>query len=174
MAGLGIGGLAYSGFPKRVGLTKAQALVSMPGDLVLPAAQVQVDRAITVDAHPQSVWPYVIQLRHDYRKDLWDVPVETEVVVEPELVVWKTGRPAHEKDLDLFEASAAIMLEPTADGTTRIHVRERYQYFNKKGRAAVAVVTTVGALTIYSRLRKIAAAAKDIAGGVGKPSNPMF
>lgn len=170
LAGGAVAGLvAASGFPRRMGLTKAQSLVSMPGDLVLPAAQTQVDRAITVNVQPESVWPYVIQLRHDYR-DLWDTPLEVEVIDEPHLVVWKTGRPAEDPSAELFNATAAILLEPSVDGSTRIHVRERYQYLSGKGRVAVGVVTAASAVTIWGRLRKIRRAAADMQAGRPTPA----
>lgn len=163
-SGLLAAGVGYSGFPKRVGLTKAQALVSMPGDLVLPSAEIQVDRMVTAEASPQSVWPYVIQLRHDY-KDLWDAPVATEIVEEPDLVVWRTGSPAKEGEEELFDATAAVQLQPGPDGTTQIHVRERYKFYSTKGRFAAHVVTTASAVTIWGRLRKIRSASEDMAGG---------
>ena len=162
-AAAGVVALGAFGFPKRVGLTKARAAVSMPGDLVLPSAQSVVDRSVVVEASPQSVWPYVIQLRHDF-KDLWDAPVKTEVIEEPNLVIWRTGEPASEDDLDLFDASAAVVLEPVSEHETRIHVRERYNFYNPKGRMAAAVVTTASAISIYSRLRKIGEAAAVMSG----------
>ena len=42
--------LAATGFPRRIGLTASQADVSLPGDLLLPGANVVVDRGIAIDA----------------------------------------------------------------------------------------------------------------------------
>lgn len=38
--------VAATGFPRRIGLTASQADVSLPGDLILPGANVVVDRGI--------------------------------------------------------------------------------------------------------------------------------
>ena len=48
--------LAATGFPRRIGLTSSQADVSLPGDLLLPGANVVVDRGIAIDAPASLVW----------------------------------------------------------------------------------------------------------------------
>ena len=48
--------LAASGFPRRIGLTASQADVSLPGDLLLPGANVVVDRGVAIDAPASVVW----------------------------------------------------------------------------------------------------------------------
>ena len=48
--------VAATGFPRRIGLTASQAGVSLPGDLVLPGANVVVDRGIAIDAPASIVW----------------------------------------------------------------------------------------------------------------------
>ena len=48
--------LAATGFPRRIGLTASQADVSLPGDLLLPGANVVVDRGIAIDAPASVVW----------------------------------------------------------------------------------------------------------------------
>ena len=48
--------VAATGFPRRIGLTASQADVSLPGDLVLPGANVVVDRGIAIDAPASIVW----------------------------------------------------------------------------------------------------------------------
>ena len=44
----GVCALAATGFPRRIGLTASQADVSLPGDLLLPGANVVVDRGIAI------------------------------------------------------------------------------------------------------------------------------
>ena len=48
--------IAATGFPRRIGLTASQADVSLPGDLILPGANVVVDRGIAIDAPASVVW----------------------------------------------------------------------------------------------------------------------
>lgn len=60
-----VGGALATGFPVRVGLTRSQAAISLPGDLVVPGATVVADRATLVDAPPQAVWPWLTQIGQD-------------------------------------------------------------------------------------------------------------
>lgn len=60
-----VGGALASGFPARVGLTRSQAAVSLPGDLVLPGATLVADRATLVDAAPGDIWPWLTQIGRD-------------------------------------------------------------------------------------------------------------
>ncbi len=55
-----------TGFPVRTGLTRSRAAVSLPGDLLLPTAPIVADRAVTIDAPPQRVWPWLTQIGRDH------------------------------------------------------------------------------------------------------------
>jgi hypothetical protein len=44
------------------GATRDEAVASLPGDDILPIATVQTTRAITIDAQPASVWPWLVQM----------------------------------------------------------------------------------------------------------------
>jgi hypothetical protein len=44
------------------GATAAELAGSMPGDELLPHAQFRATRAITIDAPPQAVWPWLVQV----------------------------------------------------------------------------------------------------------------
>jgi hypothetical protein len=46
----------------RWGATDAEVAASMPGDELLPAAQYRSTRAITIDAPPAAVWPWLVQV----------------------------------------------------------------------------------------------------------------
>jgi len=54
-----------TGFPARTGLTRSRAAVSLPGDLLLPTAPIVADRAVTIDASPDQVWPWLTQIGQD-------------------------------------------------------------------------------------------------------------
>ena len=45
-----------------VGASPAEAARPLPGDDVVPDADVVMDRAFTVDAAPAEVWPWLAQL----------------------------------------------------------------------------------------------------------------
>jgi hypothetical protein len=44
------------------GATSEEVFGTMPGDAVLPAAQFRATRAITIDASPGDVWPWLVQV----------------------------------------------------------------------------------------------------------------
>ncbi|MBO1030979.1 hypothetical protein IPV09_06470 [Tessaracoccus sp. SD287] len=54
-----------SGFPGRVGASKFEARTHMPGDDLLPAAEVQNDRARLLSAPPEQVWTWLSILGRD-------------------------------------------------------------------------------------------------------------
>jgi hypothetical protein len=51
------------------GATAAEVGAAMPGDDLLPRAQYRTTRAISVDARPEEVWPWLVQV--GYRRAGW-------------------------------------------------------------------------------------------------------
>ena len=51
------------------GATPDEVAASMPGDDLLPRAQYRTTRAITIDAGPDEVWPWLVQV--GYRRAGW-------------------------------------------------------------------------------------------------------
>ena len=60
----------------RWGATPEEAAMPLPGDAQLPTAQFVATRAITVDAPPEAVWPWIVQVGSGragwYSNDLLD------------------------------------------------------------------------------------------------------
>jgi hypothetical protein len=52
----------YRGRHLRWGATSAEAAAAMPGDELLPHAQYRCTRAILIDAAPEAVWPWLVQV----------------------------------------------------------------------------------------------------------------
>ncbi|UBU18293.1 hypothetical protein [Nonomuraea gerenzanensis] len=46
----------------RWGATREEARAPMPGDEIAPRAHLQATRAITIDAPPKEVWPWLVQM----------------------------------------------------------------------------------------------------------------
>jgi len=56
----------------RLGATSEEARGQMPGDDEVPEAQLQGTRAITIDAPPEDVWPWIAQIgHHGYQRAGW-------------------------------------------------------------------------------------------------------
>lgn len=154
-------GALYAGFPARVGLTRSQAQVSMPGDLILPTATFQADRVrIVADAGDGNgmapIWPELGDLATAYEQ-LFDVPLELVYREAPDLMVWRTCTPTRDdrKGCDLFSASLAVVLRP-AGGGTAVHVRERYQIHDEaRGRIAAAATMTASAVVTTTNLGRL-------------------
>ena len=52
----------YRRWHQRWGATPAEVLAPMPGDAALPGGQFRATRAITIDASPEEVWPWLVQV----------------------------------------------------------------------------------------------------------------
>ena len=61
---------------RRWGATDAEVLAAMPGDELVPGSRVFCTRAITIDAPPKAVWPWLVQVGFGragfYSNDLLD------------------------------------------------------------------------------------------------------
>lgn len=66
----------YRRWHLRWGATNAEINAAMPGDDLVPKAQFTATRAITIDAPPEAVWPWIVQMGHGragfYSYDLLD------------------------------------------------------------------------------------------------------
>lgn len=52
----------YRRWHLRWGATAAEVAASLPGDALQPHAQFRATRAITIDAPPEAVWPWLVQV----------------------------------------------------------------------------------------------------------------
>jgi hypothetical protein len=52
----------YRGWHQRWGATDAEVRSSMPGDDIVPKASFNATRAVTIDAPPEMVWPWIVQM----------------------------------------------------------------------------------------------------------------
>lgn len=137
---------AATGFPRRVGLTRSEAALSLPGDLLLPVAPVQADRAHTfrssrsAGAGESALWSHLLELGDLYAL-VWNQPLELVYDRSGEALVWRTvpGNGA-------FAATLAVLLIPQADGEVAVRLRERYKPHDKAGLRASRTMTVATAL----------------------------
>lgn len=135
------------------GATAEEVEAPMPGDDLIPDAQYRATRAITIDAPPEAVWPWLVQvgcLRAGwYSNDLLDnlAHPSAEVIV-PELQTLEVGQwvpmtptPSETTAFKVasFEAGRSLvwqqpvsswawLLVRRSDGTTRLITRLRIHY----------------------------------------------
>jgi hypothetical protein len=64
---------------RRSGVTDAEVGTALPGDDVVPDARVVIDRATTLNAAPERVWPWIVQLGK--RRAGWYFPAWIEAVI---------------------------------------------------------------------------------------------
>ncbi|HZK05469.1 MAG TPA: hypothetical protein VFC82_06415 [Actinomycetaceae bacterium] len=55
----------FTGTHRRLGTTSEEATRDLPGDEIFPLASIQNDRATTIEAAPEAVWPWIAQLGQD-------------------------------------------------------------------------------------------------------------
>jgi len=62
LAAAGIYALAFRHWLLRWGATSGEVSKSLPGDLLVPRANSTATRAITINAPPERVWPWIVQI----------------------------------------------------------------------------------------------------------------
>lgn len=136
------------------GATAEEAAAAMPGDELVPGAQYRPTRAVTVNAPPEAVWPWLVQVGCQragwYADDLLDNlarPSSTHVI--PELQALEVGQwvpmgPGEPNDQTAFrvhsfepqqwllwskpDSTWVWMLRPLPDGRTRLVTRVHTRY----------------------------------------------
>ena len=139
--------LAATGFPRRSGLTASQADVSLPGDLLLPGANVVVDRGIAIDAPASVVWDV---LGHVFE------PADESSIIEiadEDHVLMHGAAPAAPEDAPA-SGTCVIALLPLSPSRTLLHIRERHEAHGRE-RALVWAGVAAESLSSLSMLRDL-------------------
>ena len=137
--------LAASGFPRRIGLTASQADVSLPGDLLLPGANVVVDRGVAIDAPASVVWDVLGRaFEPEDESTIVDVEEEDHVLMRVAAPGAPAGAPA--------SGTCVIALLPLS--RTLLHIRERHEASGRE-LALVWAGVTAESLSSLSMLRDI-------------------
>lgn len=143
----GVAGLVASGFPRRVGLTRSEAALSLPGDLVFPQAPIVGDRATSVATPLEALWSETAALVDNYQ-NAWGRSLLLESEEDQYARVWRTVD--GEEDWD---ASLAAVLLPGVDGRTTLHIRERYGIDDARTRG-LRWQTALSVPFVFRRFRK--------------------
>ena len=132
--------LVATGFPRRIGLTSSQADVSLPGDLLLPGANVVVDRGIAIDAPASLVWDV---LGHAFE------PADESTIIEiadEDHVLMRVAAPGAPEGAPA-SGTCVIALLPLSPSRTLLHIRERHE---ASGRELALVWAGVSAESLSS------------------------
>ena len=149
----------------RWGATDAEVAAAMPGDELEAIARIRATRAISIDAAPEAVWPWIVQIGFGragfYSYDLLDsLGRPSAETIIPELQSLRVGDwipmggAANETTafkVEAFEPAAWVLwrkpgstwswkLEPAESGRARLVTRLRWSYdWGSPGLAALTV-----------------------------------
>jgi hypothetical protein len=150
---LGLGAVNYREWHSRWGATDAECAAAMAGDELIAQPQFAPTRAMTIDAPPAAVWPWIVQLGYGragwYSYDLldnggrhsadrivpeWQTPAVGDVVAmngrPTELTAFRVAALVPERVLvwGKPDSSWVWQLSPTPAGGTRLVTRVRLRY----------------------------------------------
>ena len=74
LAALGVTAWAVHRFARRSGVSRDEARLPLPGDDLVAQPWWVSTRAITIDAPPESVWPWVVQMGYPTHRAGWYTP----------------------------------------------------------------------------------------------------
>jgi hypothetical protein len=145
---IGLGGAAAAGDPlvaaarvaRHSGVTGQEIDSELPGDDLVPGAQVVIDRATTLPAPPQRVWPWLVQLGKD--RAGWYLPAWLELAIP----VRRRGL----RHIDAGLQSLAPGQDVAGAAGTRLHLRLRV---HRIGNHAPALVASLAGLIDEATVR---------------------
>jgi hypothetical protein len=191
-AGLGLGVfyvLVVRPRAARWGATDEEAGRPLPGDKVVPGRVYVATRAITIDAPPEDVWPWIVQMGSGrggwYALDCLDnggVPSADEVIPQlqdlqiGDLIPMGMGKEVGPRVLEMEPAQRMLwttddefswewLLEPRDDGRTRLisRIRERYPPLLSRKMLYALVASTGDVVMNWTQLKRIKRRAERLA-----------
>ena len=138
----------------RWGATRAEAEAGLPGDELLPGADVVSTRAISVDAAPANIWPWLVQMgpherggayTYDWIENLLGLEMHSADEILSDLQPLEVGDAVFGKGGQAMRAAVveperalvfraddgnwvwAFVLEPGGEGRTRLISRNRFR-----------------------------------------------
>jgi hypothetical protein len=169
----------YRHWHQRWGATRAETAAAMPGDDLIGGAQYRATRAITIDAPPEDVWPWLVQvgcLRAGwYSNDLLDNlahPSAEEVIAELQDVhvgQWVPMSPTPSEKtafkVAAFDPNRSLLWEqpvstwawtltPVGAGRTRLvtRLRIRYDWHDPAGALLSLLLNELGDFPMMRRM----------------------
>lgn len=146
-----VAGAIATGFPKRIGASRLEAALMLPGDDVLPEAAVVVDRAISIDATPEKVWTVLNDLVEEDEEMMVHSRIDNQALVLASTDV----EDEYLGTMNDVDATWAFVVTARADGTTRLHLRERQQPHAPSATVASWADVTVNSVTTMMILRNV-------------------
>ena len=131
--------LAASGFPRRIGLTASH--------LILPGANVVVDRGVVIDAPSSVVWDV---LGRAFEPDDESTIIE---IRDEDYILMRVAPPASPQGTPA-SGTCVIALLPLSPGRTLVHIRERHEVSGRE-RALVWAGVSAESASSWSMLRDL-------------------
>lgn len=168
----------YRRWHLRWGATAAEVSASFPGDALVPGAQFRATRAIRIEAPPEAVWPWLVQVGCSragwYSNDLLDnLARPSATMIVPELQVLDVGQwvpmsptPTERTALKVHSFAAnewllwtkadstwSWMLTPTDNGTRLVtRIRARYVWRHPLTAALSVLLMEFGDFAMIRRM----------------------
>jgi hypothetical protein len=191
----------------RWGSTAEELATALPGDDLVPDANITATRAISVATSADQVWPWIAQIgqgrggfyTYDFLENLagcdihsadgivpeWQSPsVGDEVRLHPEIglrvalldrgraLVLRGGIPMGPV-APPYDCTWAFSVRPQEDGTTRLVVRERYEYTRWWSSLLVEPVQLISFVMSRRMLRGIKRRAEGTVAGSSEPRHAV-
>jgi len=162
------------------GATTDEAKKELPGDDIIDDAALQTTRAITVDAAPAHIWPWLVQMgprpragayTYDWVERLLGIDIENTDRILPEYQHLEPGEMigANEKGAGLRvvrveperalvvqwvpqRSTWAFVIEPQADGTSRLISRNRLPGSGALARLGLLLFMEPGSLVMEAKM----------------------
>jgi hypothetical protein len=125
MVGAGIAGASWIGYMKvrrwwtTWGVDPVEQTKELPGDEIVPEGETLISRGITIEAPPEAVWPWLVQMGYDragwYSYDQLDMKGRSADAILPEFQQLRVGDivPTHDAggfEVKLVEPNRALVL----------------------------------------------------------------
>ncbi len=175
---LGLAAVAYRRWHLEWGATPTEVASRMPGDEVVPCSHFTATRAITIDAPPEEVWPWIVQVGFGragfYSYDLLDnlgrhtvdrvlpeyqdptpgdlaAPMASPPTTSTSFTVALVEEP-HRLVWTKPDSSWAWRLDPLPGGRTRLVTRLRQAYRPRLGLLVTVPLAEVGDFSMMRRM----------------------
>lgn len=130
-------------------MTKADAFLSLPGDLLIPQAPLVADRAVQINAKAERLSELLPVVESVYQH-AWARQFELVYEQVPDVLVWRTVG----DDVCGWGATLSASVDASVDGTSILRIRERFTTASRKTRQLRLMTAVVVPLQMRQVVRE--------------------